>query len=208
MIDVHVLTLFPDTFPGTLGVSLLGKAHGKAYQLHVHDLRQFADRVDDRPFGGGPGMIIKAQVIDDAIVMLGLQYTHKIVTCPQGIVFTQQIARSWTQYTHLLILCGRYDGIDCRVLEKWEFHPVSLGDFILCGGEVAALTMLEATIRLLPEVLGNPASLTGETHHVPGAKYHKQYTRPRIWQDRTVPQTLLDGNHKDITAFRKIDTTT
>lgn len=204
---IHVLTLFPEVFPGALGCSMISKALQKGLAtLKVHDLKQFGQQIDDKPCGGGAGMVMKAQPIDDAIVGLGLERAYKIFPSPRGFVFSQSVAKAMLNVPcELLFLCGRYEGVDQRVLDKWNFHHVSLGNFVLCGGEVAVMAMLEAMIRLIPGCLGNAESLIGESHEQVGQVGYSQYTQPANWQGRKVPEELLSGDHAKINAYRSVD---
>lgn len=201
---IHILTLFPDMFPGSLGYSVIGKTLKSNVTLKIYNIRDADPYPDDKPYGGGAGMVLKPEPIDATIIKYALEKTYKIVTCPTGLVFNQDMAYNFSTLSQdLLFLCGRYDGIDQRVLDKWSFQPISLGNFILCGGEVVVLTMLEAIIRLIPGVLGNPQSLKHETHSNEGYKAHSKYTIPSIWQERSVPEVLLSGHHARIAEFRK-----
>lgn len=205
--NVHIITLFPQMFPGSLGYSLIGKAIAKGLvKLHVHDLKTLAKRVDDAPIGGGAGMLIKAEVVDRAIIEFKLENTYKIFTSPRGFRFNQALAKVWSGLNQdIVILCGRYEGVDQRVLDKWKFNEISMGDFVLCGGEVAAMAMMEATIRLIEGVLGNDESAIFDSHSEIGYLEHNQYTQPAVWQGRSVPDVLLTGNHKKIQAYRNVN---
>ena len=209
---IHVLTLFPQAFPGSLDISIIGKALSKGIaEIHVHDLKHFGEILDDTPYGGGSGMLMKTEVVHNAINRLKLEHSFKIFLSPRGIRFNQAIACAMTQIPNdIVILCGRYEGIDQRVLDHWNFHELSLGDFILCGGEVAALTILEACIRLLPGVMGNATSGHEESFEN-GLLEYNQYTKPAIWhaydnngelKEYKVPEVLTNGNHKEISAHR------
>lgn len=203
---VHILTLFPEAFPGTLGISLIGKALDKGLiSIYTYDLKDKIDNdmIDDTPFGGGAGMVIKADTIDQAIIRNSLENTYKVFLSPRGAVLTQSLAQAFTQLPQdLLLLCGRYEGVDQRVLEKWNFHEVSVGDFVLCGGEVAALTVLETCFRLIPGVVGKSESLDNDTFPK-NLLEHDQYTKPAVWQDMEVPSVLLSGNHEAVESYRK-----
>lgn len=214
---IHILTLFPQAFPGSLDISIIGKALARGIvELHVHDLKQFGAILDDTPYGGGSGMVMKPEVVHNAIINLGLENSFKIFLSPRGARFNQAIACALSQMSQdIVILCGRYEGIDQRVLDHWNFHELSIGDFVLCGGEVAALVVLEACIRLLPGVMGN-ASSGHEESFENGLLEYNQYTKPEIWsvQDREgagvilehrVPEVLTSGNHKEIQAFRRAE---
>lgn len=202
----NVLTLYPEMFPGVLGYSLAGKAlsEGK-WSLNVVNIRDYAtdnyQSVDDTPFGGGAGMVMKPAVLDAALTAVyhsgPLYYLS-----PRGAVFTQQTAQKWaTENQEMTFLCGRFEGIDERILEKWPFQEISLGDFVLSGGEPALMTMLDATIRLLPSVMGNAAS-GAEESFTDGLLEYPQYTKPAVWQGREVPAVLLSGHHAKIRQWR------
>lgn len=203
---VHILTLFPQAFPGTLGISLIGKAIERGLvELFVYDLKDCVanDMIDDKPFGGSAGMVIKCETINNAIEKHSLQDTYKIFLSPRGYKFSQSIAKAFSMIPKdILILCGRYEGVDQRVLDKWNFHEISLGDFVLCGGEVAALTILEACIRVVPGVVGKNESIENDTFPT-NLLEHDQFTKPAIWENRAVPDILLSGDHARVDAYRK-----
>lgn len=202
---INILTLYPDMFPAFLGYSLAGKAlaEGK-YTLNIVNIRDFATdkykSVDDTPFGGGAGMVMKPDVLDAAI-----QATYKTgpiyYLSPRGVVFTQKTAHEWATMEEMTFLCGRFEGIDERILEKWQIKEVSIGDFILSGGEPALLTMLDAVIRLLPAVMGNTESQFEESFEN-GLLEYPQYTKPQNWQGRIVPEVLVSGHHAKIKEWR------
>lgn len=208
--QARVLTLFPGAFPGVLGESLVGRAlqEGK-WQLHTHDLRSFGvgkhRNVDDTPAGGGPGMVMRADVIGAALDT-ALAQAHaplpRVYLSPRGVPFTQAMARDWARQDGVILLCGRFEGVDERVLEHYGVREVSLGDFVLTGGEIAAQAMIDATVRLLPGVLGNADSQTEESHSN-GLLEHAQYTRPAEWNGRHIPDVLLSGNHGEIAKWRR-----
>ena len=202
---VNILTLYPEMFPGCLGYSLAGAARAdRKWELNLMNIRDFATdkykSVDDTPFGGGAGMVMKPDVLDRA-----LQAVYKdgplFYLSPRGPVFTQQTARDWAECEELTFLCGRFEGVDERILEKWPIQEISIGDFVLSGGEPALITMLDAVIRLIPGVMGNKHSLTEESFSRPLLEY-PQYTKPQEWQGRKVPDVLLSGHHANINAWR------
>jgi tRNA (guanine37-N1)-methyltransferase len=204
-----VLTLFPEMFPGPLGISLAGKAleSGK-WALETVDIRDYASdkhrSVDDTPFGGGPGMVMRPDVVDAAIAaaIRGRPEAGPVIyLSPRGRLLTQQVVRELAARPAVTILCGRYEGVDERVLEAREADEISLGDFILSGGEPAAIALLDAVVRLLPGVVGAPAGLEDESFER-GLLEYPHYTRPAEWQGRTVPETLLSGHHERIAAWR------
>lgn len=207
--QARIVTLFPDLFPGVLGASLTGKAlQDGLWQLHTHDLRQFGvgkhRNVDDTPAGGGAGMVMRADVVGPAIEAA---QTHAhgrwpiLYMSPRGRRFDQTMARDLAGCAGVTMLCGRFEGVDERVIEHYGITEVSLGDFVMTGGELAAQAMIDATVRLLPGVLGNAES-TVEESHSNGLLEHPQYTRPAIWNDREIPPVLMSGNHKEIAKWR------
>ncbi|SEO70951.1 tRNA (Guanine37-N(1)-) methyltransferase [Salinihabitans flavidus] len=206
----RVITLFPQAFPGVLGESLTGKAlkDGK-WQLHTTDLRNFGigrhRNVDDTPAGGGAGMVLRADVLGPAIetAMRGAQGRWPLVyLSPRGRRFDQAMAHDWARADGVMLLCGRFEGVDQRVLDHYGIEEVSLGDFVLTGGEIAAQAMVDATVRLLPGVLGNAASTEDESHSN-GLLEHPQYTRPAEWMGRAIPDVLMSGHHAEIARWRR-----
>ncbi|MEM6308033.1 MAG: tRNA (guanosine(37)-N1)-methyltransferase TrmD [Pseudomonadota bacterium] len=206
---VDVITLFPDTFPGVLGASLTGKAlkDGK-WQLHTHDLRMFGDgkhrNVDDTPAGGGAGMVLRPDVVGQAIShVAGRRPPCPIIyMSPRGRPLTQARAKTLSTGPGAIVLCGRFEGVDQRVLDHFGIEEISIGDYVLTGGELAAQVMIDATVRLLPSVLGNDAS-TEEESFSNGLLEHPQYTRPAVWQGRTIPSVLTSGDHGKVADWRR-----
>ncbi|WP_404439138.1 tRNA (guanosine(37)-N1)-methyltransferase TrmD [Microbacterium aerolatum] len=213
---IDVVSIFPSYFDG-LALSLLGKARESGIlDLHVHDLRDWtSDRhrtVDDTPYGGGAGMVMKPEPWALALDELASSASEAaerptiIFPSPAGEVFRQATARDFAEREHLIIGCGRYEGIDERVFEYaatlGEVRLVSLGDYVLNGGEVAAMAMIEAVGRLIPGVVGNPESLVEESHE-DGLLEYPSYTKPSSWRERAVPDVLLSGNHGAIAAWRR-----
>jgi tRNA (guanine37-N1)-methyltransferase len=201
-----LLTIFPEMFPGSLGMSLAGRALEKGvWSLETVDIRGFArDKhasVDDAPFGGGAGMVMRPDVVSDAIDGAG-GTGPLIYLSPRGRRFDQKRARELADGPGVRILCGRFEGVDQRVLDAHEVEEISLGDFILSGGEPAALAVLDACIRLLPGVVGREESLTEESFET-GLLEHPHYTRPQVWRGRTVPEVLLSGHHGNIEDWRR-----
>lgn len=206
--QVTILTLFPEMFPGPLGCSLIGKAMEKnIWQLKVVNIRDFAEdkhqTVDDTCFGGGPGMVMRPDVVDKAISSVMEKGKARLIhLTPRGQVFKQKLAQDIAHSSlPLVFLCGRYEGIDQRVLDAWEAEDLSLGDFVLTGGELAAMTILDSVLRLIPGVIGDEASLTEESFSG-GLLEYAHYTRPRLWQERPVPEILLSGHHENIEKWR------
>ena len=213
-VRIDVVSIFPE-YLAALDLSLIGKARQDGLlDLNVHDLRDFTtDRhrtVDDTPYGGGAGMVMKAEPWAQALTSVaGAEEAARpvlIVPSPAGAVFTQAMAYELAEEKHLVFACGRYEGIDERVLEwageRFDVRPVSLGDYVLNGGEVAVLAMVEAIGRLVPGVVGNPESLVEESHS-DGLLEYPVYTKPSSWRDRDVPEILLSGNHGKIAQWRR-----
>jgi tRNA (guanine37-N1)-methyltransferase len=208
-----IITLFPEAFPGTLGLSLTGKALDFGlWQLETVDLRSFGDgkhrNVDDTPAGGGAGMVLRPDVVDAALkhARIGTPVDRArwpvVYLSPRGAPFTQETARRFAQADGITLLCGRFEGVDQRVLDHHQIDEVSLGDFVLTGGEIAAQAMLDATVRLLPGVLGNAAS-TEEESFSDGLLEHPHYTRPATWEGQDIPAVLQSGNHAEIARWRR-----
>ena len=203
---VKVLTIFPEMFPGPLGVSLAGKAlESYLWALETVDIRDFArDKhasVDDAPFGGGPGMVMRPDVVDAALEAAE-PVSRRIYLTPRGRRLDQALVRELAEEPSIALLCGRFEGVDERVLEARAVDQVSLGDFVLSGGEPAALVLIDACVRLLPGVIGKQESLAEESFER-GLLEYPHYTRPELWQGRAVPETLLSGHHEKIRAWRR-----
>ena len=201
----RVLTLFPEAFPGPLGVSLAGKALADGlWALETVDIRGFASdkhrTVDDAPFGGGPGMVMRPDVVDAAIAAVH-SAGPLIYLTPRGRLLTQARVKELAAGSGVTLLCGRFEGVDERVLEARAVEEVSLGDFVLSGGEVAAIALLDACVRLLPGVVGAPESLAEESFER-GLLEYPHYTRPNPWRGREVPEVLVSGDHAKIKAWR------
>jgi tRNA (guanine37-N1)-methyltransferase len=204
-----ILTLFPEALRPFLRASLLGKAEEKGLlRFGLHQLRDYATdkhrRVDDQVYGGGEGMVMKPEPLVAAIEAIRKDYRRGrvIYLSPQGRVLDQALVRELAGYDELLLVCGRYEGVDERVLEGWIDEEVSLGDFVLCGGEAAALAVIEAVARLVPGVVGKEASLREESF-ADGLLEYPHYTRPPVFQGRSVPEILLHGNHGEIEQWRR-----
>jgi tRNA (guanine37-N1)-methyltransferase len=206
---ITILTLFPEMFPGPLAHSLIGKAREKnLWQLQVVDIRDFAEdkhqTVDDTCFGGGPGMVMRPDVVDKALASVMEKGQSRLIhLTPRGRVFHQALAQEMaTSSLSFVFLCGRYEGIDQRVLEAWGAEEISLGDFVLTGGELAAMTILDTVLRLSSGVIGDASSLEEESFSN-GLLEYPHYTRPRLWQGHEVPAVLLSGHHEKIAAWRR-----
>src|SRR6266705_7145223 len=201
-----VLTIFPEMFPGSLGLSLAGKALREGvWGLEIVDIRSFArDKhrsVDDAPFGGGPGMVMRPDVIDAAIAGAGAS-GPLVYLSPRGRLLDQARVRALAAGPGVRLLCGRFEGVDERVLEAREIEEISLGDFVLSGGEPAAIALIDACVRLLPGVLGCAETLAEESF-AEGLLEYPHYTRPQVWQDRAVPEVLVSGDHQRVRAWRQ-----
>jgi tRNA (guanine37-N1)-methyltransferase len=204
----HVLTILPEMFPGPLGHSLAGRAAARGdWRLAVGDIRDFAlDRhrsVDDTPFGGGPGMVLRADVVDAALAAAPPELPVFYLS-PRGRRIDQQIVRDLAGGPGVTLLCGRFEGVDQRVLDARAIAELSLGDFVLSGGEPAAIALIDACVRLLPGVMGESASAAEESFS-DGLLEYPQYTRPALWAGRAVPEVLASGHHEKIRAWRRAE---
>ena len=213
---IDAVTIFPDYF-APLKLSLLGKAsEAGIVEFQIHDLRSYARNnhhtVDDTPYGGGAGMVMLPEVWGLALDPLMVEDTDLIILTPAGKRFDQPMAVALSAASHIVFACGRYEGIDDRVRQHYSsqayssrnirVHEVSIGDYVLGGGEVASLVMIEAITRLLPGVLGNPDSLSEESHNEDGYLEYPNFTKPSIWREIPVPEILLGGNHGEIAKWR------
>jgi len=220
MLQIDLISIFPD-YLTPLKLSLLGKAQDKGIvSINIHDLREQTNdvhhSVDDTPYGGGAGMVMSAEPWGNAIdaITNETDMVDLIILTPAGKKFDQQMAAQFSKKSHLVFACGRYEGIDARVGEfytaksNFTVHEVSIGDYVLGGGEVAAMVIIEATTRLIPGVLGNPDSLKEESHSITGNDdlllvEYPNYTKPSNWRGLDVPEVLLSGNHGEIAKWRK-----
>jgi tRNA (guanine37-N1)-methyltransferase len=206
--DVSVLTMFPEAFPGPLGVSLIGTAWREQglWRLETVDIRRFSkDKrgfLDDTPAGGGPGQVMRADVIASALDSVERGGRPFLYMSARGRPLTQQRVREWASGPGLIVLCGRFEGVDQRVVEARGFEEIAVGDAVLAGGEAAALVTIEACVRLVPGVLGQPQSLSEESFE-DGLLEHPQFTRPRDFEGREIPEVLLSGHHADIGRWRQ-----
>lgn len=201
-----ILTLFPEAFPGVLDVSLIGAARKAGlWSLEVRDIREHGlgrhRTVDDTPSGGGPGMVLRADVATAALDAVEMDERPRIYLSPRGVPFSQEMARRWASGSGVVMLCGRFEGLDQRAIEARGLEEVSLGDFVLAGGEVAAQALIEASVRLIPGVLGAADSVSEESFST-GLLEYPQYTRPQIFEGRGIPDVLTSGNHKEIAKWR------
>ncbi len=205
MWTANILTLFPDLYPGPLGSSILGEArkNGK-WKLNITDLKLFSEknkRVDDTPFGGGPGMVIKPDVIDRALLSLKSNDFPIYYLSPRGFKLDNQISNSISKLDGVNLVCGKYEGIDERVIKHYNMIEISIGDYILSGGDLAAMVLIDSVVRCLPNVLGNPLTLNEETFTNHLLEY-PLYTQPREWKNYKVPDVLLSGDHKKIKNWK------
>lgn len=206
----QILNLFPEMFPGPLGHSLPGRAlKDGIWKLDTVNIRDFAidkhSTVDDTPYGGGAGMVMRPNVIDAAIRGAEQKFgkpARKIYLSPRGKVLNQALVKELAASQSLLLLCGRYEGIDERVIEAQQLEEISLGDFVLAGGELAAMALIEACVRLLPGVVGN-AETPKEESFEQGLLEYPHYTRPAIWEGRAVPDVLVSGHHENVRKWRR-----
>ena len=219
---VSILTLFPEIFPGPLGVSLLGNAlQNKLWELNLINIRDFAkDRhksVDDTPYGGGAGMVMKPDVIEMALNSISDFPGQRVCLTPRGKRLSQQKVKKLSLEDGLVLLCGRYEGIDQRVIDYYNFDEISIGDYVVTGGESAAIVLLESVLRLLPNVLGGNETLKEESFSDTSLIEYPQYTKPKEWNGINVPEVLISGDHGKIknwrnkervkiTKIRKLDT--
>ena len=204
-----VITLYPNVFPGVLSESIIGKSlEKKKWALEIVNLRDFGigshKKVDDTPAGGGAGLVLRADVIAPALeksISSSPEGRPLVYMSPRGKRFDQTLAKKWAAAPGIIILCGRFEGIDERILERYNIDEISLGDFVMTGGEIAAQAMIDATVRLLPNILGNPDSSLDESHSN-GLLEYPQYTKPAEWKGQKIPDTLLSGHHENIAKWR------
>ena len=206
---IDILTLFPEMFSNFLEASIIGRAiDNNIVSIKCINIRDFSKdkhkRVDDYPFGGGAGMVMSPEPIYDAISSVKDEKSKIIFLSPKGETYNQEVANKLSLEKHIILLCGHYEGIDNRVIENYIDEEISIGDYVLTGGEVAAMAVVDSIVRLLPGVLNNQESFKDESHF-DGLLEYPQYTRPRIFNDIEVPRVLLSGNHKEIDRWRRYE---
>jgi tRNA (guanine37-N1)-methyltransferase len=204
-----VLTIFPEIFPGPLGASLAGKAlTAGAWSLDAVDIRAFATdkhrTVDDTPAGGGPGMVMKPDVLGRAIDAAAADERPRLLLSPRGVPLTQARAETLAGGAGVVLVCGRFEGVDERVIAGRSLEEVSIGDYVLSGGEIAAMVLIDTCVRLLPGVMGTPAS-GAEESFADGLLEYPQYTRPQLWEGQSIPEILLSGDHAKIAGWRRAE---
>jgi tRNA (guanine37-N1)-methyltransferase len=202
-----VLTIFPEMFPGPLGTSLAGKALAAGqWSLETVDIRKFATdkhrSVDDTPAGGGPGMVMKPDVLARAIDATAIDARPRLLLSPRGAPLTQARVEALCRGAGVILICGRFEGVDERVIAARGLEEVSIGDYVLSGGEIAAMALFDACVRLLPGVMGAPLSATEESFAA-GLLEYPQYTRPSVWEGRPIPEVLISGDHAKVAAWRR-----
>lgn len=207
--NIDVITLFPQMFLAPMGDSILGRARNKGIlELKLHNLRDFSEdkhkRVDDYPYGGGAGMVLQAPPIFNALEAIAEENSRIIYMSPKGKTFHQEMAISLSKEKHLIFLCGHYEGIDQRVLDYWEAEEISIGDYVLTGGEIPAMVVIDSVARMLPGVLSQEECFKEESFYE-GLLEYPQYTRPSDFRGMPVPEILLSGNHKKIDEWRKVE---
>ena len=203
-----VLTIFPEMFPGPLGASLVGKAlEAKVWALDTVDIRAHADdrhrSVDDTPAGGGPGMVMRADVLGRAIDAVPPIGRPRLLLSPRGAPLTQTRIGELAKGPGAILVCGRFEGVDERVIAARGLEEVSIGDYVRSGGEIAAMVLIDACVRLLAGVIGKEASLLEESFSAGGLLEYPQYTRPPVWEGRAIPDVLLSGNHAKVATWRR-----
>lgn len=208
---IDILTIFPQMFDSLFNYSIVGRAveHGLV-DIRLHDIRKYTHdkhhTVDDYPFGGGPGMVLKPGPIFEAVESIaggpGISGIPTILLTPQGRLLNQKIVQQLADYQHFILICGRYEGVDERVAERLVSEEISIGDYVLSGGEVAAMVVVDCVVRLIPGAVGSAESVT-EDSHIGGLLEYPQYTRPAEYRDLAVPSVLLSGNHDQIACWRR-----
>jgi len=214
LFQVTFLSLFPEMFPGPLGYSLAKKALDKnIWKMNLLNIRDYAKGtnshlIDDKAYGGGSGMVMRPDVLGNAIdsAMIASKTSDIIYMSPRGKKLDQKLVENIKSRKNIIIICGRFEGIDERIIEEYNIEEISIGDFVLSGGEIAAMTLIDAVVRLLPGVIENTNTLTEESFsnvNTPGLLEYPLYTRPTNWKERIVPEVLLSGNHQNISLWKK-----
>jgi len=209
----HIITAYPQMFPGPLDESLIGRALADGlWRIETHDLRAFGDgkhkNIDDTPAGGGPGMVLRADVAAAAVDNVTAQHDLPVILpSPRGRPLTQKLAENWAAGPGLIFLCNRFEGVDERFIEARQPLEISLGDYVLAGGELAAMVMLEAVLRLVPGVMGKAASGADESFSAlnDGLLEYPHYTRPQDWEGRAIPEIVTGGDHEKLAAWRRAE---
>jgi tRNA (guanine37-N1)-methyltransferase len=207
-VHIDILTLFPQMFPGVFSSGIFQRAIAQELvSIGIHNIRDYTHdkhhTVDDYPYGGGAGMVLKPEPVFEAVESIKREpVTPIILLSPQGRLFCQQVALELSNYSHLILICGHYEGVDERVSEHLATDEISIGDYVLSGGELAAMVVIDAVVRLLPGVLGSAESLLDDSH-VAGLLEYPQYTRPPVYREWSVPEVLLSGNHAQIAKWRR-----
>lgn len=206
--QIDILTLFPDMFKGPFDESIIKRAQEKGIaEIKIHDLRKWGEgerrNVDDRPYSGGPGMILRVDIIDNALKELRKENSKVFLMDATGTRYTQQKAQEFSKLEHIILLAGHYEGVDHRVHEHLVDEVISIGDYVLTGGEIPAMVITDSIVRLLPGVLGKDESSVEESHKEPGYLEYPQYTRPADYKGWKVPEVLLSGNHAEIEKWKK-----
>lgn len=204
---IDILTLFPDMFSGPFDASIIKRAESRdLIKIEVHNLRRWGEgtrrNVDDRPYGGGVGMLLRVDIIDTALKELRKENSKVVLLDAAGVRYNQQKAQEFSKLEHLILIAGHYEGVDHRIQENLVDEVVSIGDYVLTGGEIPSMVIVDSVIRLIPGVLGKDESSVDESHKVPGYLEYPQYTRPEDYKGWKVPEVLLSGNHKEIKDWR------
>lgn len=208
---INVITLFPGMFRGVLEESIIKRGQEKGLvEIKIYNLRDFSQdkhhKVDDRPYGGGPGMVLSIEPVWQVMQFLEAQerpQAYNVLLTPRGKLLTQAKVKELSEKAELVILCGHYEGFDERIHQAWDWDEVSIGEYVLSGGEIPALALIDAITRLVPGVVGNPESVVEESFVLPGQLDYPQYTRPRDFRGQAVPEVLLSGNHSAIKEWRR-----
>ena len=204
---IDILTLFPEMFDGPFATSMLKKAQDKnLVEINIHNLRDWSKdshkTVDDRPYGGGPGMVLMIEPIDMALTELKTKTSKVILLSAKGETYTQQKAQELSGFTHLILICGHYEDVDQRIVEHLIDEEISIGNFVLTGGEIPTMVIVDSIVRLIPGVLGDESGLSEESHSIPDYIEYPHYTRPVDYKGWKVPEVLLSGNHAEIEKWK------